>query len=275
MHSRRILPLLAALFTAAACLLPCRADDIAEKGRAILAQNQRAVVAVEIVLKVTYSSAGQSSSPSETKLVIAGTVVDPSGLTVVPLSSCDPSETYQRLAPGQSRYKMDSEISDIKILQEDSTELPAEIVLRDKDLDLAFIRPKAKPSTPLATVDLEKSGPAQVLSEVITLCRLNNAAGRSAAARVERIAAVIQKPRLFYVGESSSAMGCPVFVPDGKLLGIYVVRTIASSSAADVRRYIVPIILPAEEILKAARQAPESKPGREDTKPATDQPKSH
>ena len=41
---------------------------------------------------------------------------------------------------------METEVNDIKILLEDGAEVPAEIVLRDKDLDLAFIRPKAKPA---------------------------------------------------------------------------------------------------------------------------------
>ena len=47
----------------------------------------------------------------------------------------------------------------MKILLDDGTEVPAEIVLRDKDLDLAFIRPKAKPASPMTSVDLTKSGP--------------------------------------------------------------------------------------------------------------------
>ena len=73
-------------------------------------------------------------------------MVDPSGLTVLALSACDPSEMYQRMMAEQgSQYKLETEVTDLKILLDDGTELPAEIVLRDKDLDLALSGPRASP----------------------------------------------------------------------------------------------------------------------------------
>ena len=119
----------------------------------------------------------------------------------------------------------------MKILLDDGTELPAEIVLRDKDLDLAFIRPKTKPASPMAAVDLTKSAPAQLLDQVITLNRLNSAAGRAYAASVERISAVIQKPRTFYIPDStmtSTTLGSPAFALDGNIVGVMVMRAVSS-----------------------------------------------
>ena len=119
----------------------------------------------------------------------------------------------------------------MKILLDDGTELPAEIVLRDKDLDLAFIRPKTKPASPMAAVDLSKSAPAQLLDQVITLNRLNSAAGRAYAASVERISAVIQKPRTFYIPDStmtSTTLGSPAFALDGNVVGVFVMRAVSS-----------------------------------------------
>ena len=252
---------------AAAVLLPAvlagvsRADDLAEKGRDIFNKNQHGVVTVQVVLKATAPS-GRSS---EAKQDLTGTVLDPSGLTVLALSACDPGELYRRLSED---YKVETEVSDIKILTDDGTELPAEIVLRDRDQDLAFIRPKTKPATPLAAIDLSKSGPAQVLDEVIALNRLNKAASRAYAASVERIAAVIQKPRTFYIPDntlSTTALGCPAFLPNGKVLGIFVIRAVSSAGdgASNNRQNLVSIVLPAEDVLKAAKQAPEAKGGGE------------
>src|SRR5262249_28341319 len=150
--------------------------------------------------------------PRENKQDITGTVIDPSGLTVLALSATDPSELYKRMYSGSSGFKIEIEVSDLKILMDDGTEIPAEIVLRDKDLDLAFIRPKAKPTRPMAAVDLGKAAPAQMLDELITLNRLGRAAGRAHAASVERITAVVQKPRTFYIPDSnqtSTALGSP------------------------------------------------------------------
>jgi S1-C subfamily serine protease len=242
--------------------VPCRASELAEKGRAIFNQNQHAVVTVQVVLKMSVSGANKSG---ETRQEITGTVVDPSGLTVVALSAADPSDMYQRMLSEQgSQNKLEMEVTDLKILLDDGTEVPAEIVLRDKDLDLAFIRPKSKPSTPMTAVDLSKSAPAQLLDEVITLNRLNSAAGRAYAASVERISAVIQKPRTFYIPDSSmtaTTLGSPAFALDGKVVGLFVMRAVSSKSGGNrnVRDNMTSIILPAEDVLKGAKQAPEAK----------------
>ena len=117
----------------------CCADELTVKGRAILEKNQDCVVTIQVVLKT--SSSGSASR--ETKQDISGTVIDPSGLTVVSLSACDPNEMLQRIMPEEfSKYNVQSEISDLRILLEDGGDIPSEIILRDKDLDLAFIRPK-------------------------------------------------------------------------------------------------------------------------------------
>ena len=101
---------------------PSRADELAEKGRDIFKKHQHAVVTVQVVLKMSYSGAGRSS---ENRQDLTGTVVDPSGLTVLALSACDPSEMYQRMMSEEAaKYKLDIEVTDIKILLDDGTEIP-------------------------------------------------------------------------------------------------------------------------------------------------------
>ncbi|MGN6642468.1 MAG: S1 family peptidase, partial [Verrucomicrobiota bacterium] len=172
------------------------------------------------------------------------------------------AEMYRRMS---DEYKVDVEVSDIKILLDDNSELPAEIVLRDKDLDLAFIRPKTRPANPMPAVDLTASGTADVLDTVLTLNRLNKAASRAYAISSEHISAVIQKPRTFYIPDSSmstTTLGSPAFLPDGKMLGVFVMRAVSSAgggSAANLRQNLTSIILPAQDILKASQQVPTDK----------------
>ena len=256
--------LFALAFLLASTAFPSRADEVAEKGREIFKQHQHAVVTVQVVIKVSYAGAGKSA---ENRQDLTGTVLDPSGLTVLALSACDPTEMYQRMMAAEAA-KLEMEVTDIKILLEDGTEIPSEIVLRDKDLDLAFIRPKAKPASPMAAIDLAKSAPAQLLDQVITLNRLNSAAGRSYAASVERVSAVMQKPRTFYIPDStmtSTTLGSPAFALDGKIVGVMVMRAVSSKGGGsrNYRDNMTTIILPAEDILKAAKQAPEAKGGEE------------
>ena len=248
----------------------CRADELADKGRDIFKKNQHAVVTVQVVLKMT--GGGRSGGPSESKEDLTGTVIDPSGLTVLALSAVDPVELYRRIS---DRYnKIDTQINDVKILLDDGTEMPSEIVLRDKDLDLAFIRPKVKPSAPMAAVDLSKSSAVEMLEPVIALNRLNRAAGRAYSASIERIDAVIQKPRTFYIpesGSSSATTGSPAFALNGNIVGIFVVRAVSAgeSSRNNMRENMTVILLPAEDILKGAKQAPEAKG---DTEKPADKP---
>lgn len=239
------------------------ADQIADSGRDIFNKHHNAVVTVEVVQKMSFSAPGQPSQSNESKADITGSVVDPSGLTVVSLSACDPSDYYRRtMGERYDRYKFDTEVSEIKILLEDGTELPAEIVLRDKDFDLAFIRPKTRPASPMAAIDLSKSAPAQMFDQVITLNRLGRASGRTYSASVERICGVIQKPRTFYIPDispTSTAFGSPTFSLDGKVIGLVVLRTVNTSGENARENLSTAIILPAADVLKGAVQAPEPK----------------
>ena len=248
----------------------CRADELADKGRDIFKKNQHAVVTVQVVLKMT--GGGRSGGPSESKEDLTGTVIDPSGLTVLALSAVDPVELYRRIS---DRYnKIDTQINDVKILLDDGTEMPSEIVLRDKDLDLAFIRPKVKPSAPMAAVDLSKSSAVEMLEPVIALNRHNRAAGRAYSASIERIDAVIQKPRTFYIpeaGSTSASVGSPAFALNGNIVGVFVMRAVSGgdSDGGNMRENLTVILIPAEDVLKGAKQAPEAKG---DTEKPADKP---
>src|SRR5881296_2706666 len=136
-----------------ALTLPARADDeIAVKGREIFEKYQHATVTVQLVLKSKMSMTGFGGRSNESKQEATGTTIDPSGLTVLSLSATDPGSLLSSMMTGEGeggtdlKFKMENELTDVKILTHDGAELPAEVVLRDKDLDLAFLRPKQKPS---------------------------------------------------------------------------------------------------------------------------------
>jgi hypothetical protein len=247
----------------------CRADDFAEKGRAVFKKYQHSVVTVEIVLKSKFSMGGMGGQQNESRQDVTGTVVDPSGLTVLSLSATDPGQMMQNIMAGmsdeESKLKVETELSDIKLLLEDGTEAPAEVVLRDKDLDLAFVRPKTKLNAPLPALDLSNSGKAELLDPVIALNRLGNVAGRAYAASQERIAAIVERPRLFYVPATSSTtttLGAPAFTMDGKVLGLFLIRTQKGRGGGGLnmfnaqRENVAGIIVPADDILKALKQVP-------------------
>jgi len=247
--------------------LLCGADELSEKGREIFKNNRHSVVTVQIVVKSKFSVGGMGGQSNEARQDVTGAIIDASGLTVLSLAATDPSAVMQSfMADEDSKFKLETELSDVKILLEDGTEVPAEVVLRDKDFDLAFVRPKAKLAAQLSPLDLNKSGKVDVLDQVIALNRLGSAAGRAYAASVERIAAVVDRPRLFYVPETSlttTSLGAPAFTLDGKLVGLFVMRSLKGKSGGGAMAMmgmqsgnITGIILPAEDIQKAAKQVP-------------------
>ncbi len=266
----------------AAALLPAGAmsGEFAEKGRAIFEKFQKTVVTVQIVIKSKISGSGISTQSNETRQEISATVIDPSGLIVMSLTATDPSQMLESLMAGNaSRFKMETELSDMKILLEDGTEVPAEVVLRDKDLDLAFARVKGKLPSALPHLDLADAGKAQVLDELVSVNRLGNAAGRAYAANAERVCAIVQRPRMFYVPESSlstTTLGSPAFTMDGKVLGIFVMRNArgrTSGMAGITPDAVAGIIVPADAVLKAAKQAPAAAlPKATEEKPSEEKP---
>src|SRR5947207_319436 len=139
------------LFLLASLASLTRADELSDKGREIFKKNQRAVVTVQVVVKMKFSVPGMGGQANESRQDVTGTVVDPSGLTVLALSSCEPGDMLQSMMAGMSdedmKFKMETELSDVKLLLDDGTELPADIGLRDKELDMAFVRPVSKPAT--------------------------------------------------------------------------------------------------------------------------------
>lgn len=244
-------------------------DDAASIGRRLLAQHQNAVLTVKLVLNQTLSFGGRNQT-SESRTETVGTVVDPSGLTVISLSVIDPSATMQSMLGSQMRsqageLKIDSQVKDAKLVLADGKELAAEVVLRDKDLDLAYLRPVTKPESPLAAVALTNAATPQLLDKVICLNRLGKVANRTVAVSIEEINAIVDKPRTFYVlGEGgSSGIGSPVFALNGGLIGILLMRNVPSDGEGNItsmfsggnRLGTMPVVVPTADILEDAKQA--------------------
>lgn len=240
-----------------ACSL-CQADETAERGRSVLEEHKNVVVTVKLVTKISWG--GQTEEmPNE----VTGTAIDPTGLTVVSLTETDPTTMFGDMMEGQGA-RPTAEVKDIKFLLEDGREIESEIVLRDKDLDLAFLRPVEKPAEPMACVDLAQGAAPQLLDELISLNRLGKVAGREYGVSVERVQSIIKKPRTFYVmgkEPTLTSLGAPVFTVDGKFVGIVALRSIQAAAGGGMMSMlgedsIMPVVVTAEDIAESAKQVP-------------------
>ena len=178
---------LCALIVAAASSAP-GAQDTRGPARDVVRKWQSAIVNVRIVLKMRMSMGGREMQASDDPVDAVGTVIDPSGLTVLSLGALNPGALMSRImgsnsgSSGEPQVEITSEPTDVKIRLSDGTELPARIVLRDEDLDLAFLRPTRKPEKPLVSIDLNQSAKPALLDQVLVLTRLGRVGGWAAGA---------------------------------------------------------------------------------------------
>ena len=251
--------------------LPTAAQDHRVAARDVVKKWQAAIVNVRIVLKMRMSMGGREMQASDDPVDSVGTVIDPSGLTVLSLGALNPGALMSRImgsqgsSSGEPAVEITSEPTDVKIRLSDGQELPARIVLRDEDLDLAFLRPTKKPEKPLVAIDLTQSARPALLDQVLVLTRLGRVGGWTAGASLHDIGAIIEKPRTFYVlAGSTSSMGTPAFLTNGKVVGLLTLRQIEAGRASMASVVgssegfgMLPVILPAIDVLEIAKQAPE------------------
>jgi hypothetical protein len=240
-----------------------RADELGSAARALSAAAGDAIVVVRITIKYRMAVEGEEQGEEENTSEITATVVDPSGLAVCALSEADPSHRMKMMGQQEEGFKFQAEVTGVQFVLGEGKEIPGKIVLRDQDLDLAFIRPSAAQPTPFNAVDLAQAASPQVMDELVVLGRLGEAANRSPYVAVDRVTAIVTRPRTLYVAGISTwvaGLGVPAFTPDGKVVGITVMRSIpsATGSSDSGGATSMPVLLPAADILKVAKQAPAS-----------------
>ncbi|MDK1021544.1 MAG: hypothetical protein QGD90_07895 [Candidatus Hydrogenedentes bacterium] len=261
MHVHMVRTLCCVMCLGMASLSSAAADEVAVKGRQILDAHKGAVVTILLVLKRKVSFPGRPSRDSESKVEATGTVISPDGLTVVSLALTDPASLMEMMSestPRAGEFKMETELRDAKILLEDGTEVPAEIILRDRELDMAFVRPLEKYDTPFAYIDISDPGAPDYLDQVISINRMGKVAGRVYSVSVERIDAIVRKPRTFYIpgkDTTNTGLGSPAFTLDGDFIGVFLIRAIKRTGGGSGDN-IMTVILPAIDIADAAEQAP-------------------
>jgi S1-C subfamily serine protease len=227
---------------------------------------QDAIVNVRVSLKVRMSVGGREVQSMDDTVEAVATVIDPSGLTVMSLSSLDPGAMMSRIIgasqQGDDKMSIASEPTDVRIRLADGKEIPATIVLRDQDLDLAFIRPTTKPAAPLTAIDLADGGTPTVLEELVVLGRLGRVGSWVPSAILYSVAAIMQRPRTFFVLNGPAGTGMPAFQANGKVVGLMTIRQVDPGRMSMFGMMggtegagVIPVVLPAADVLEIAKQA--------------------
>jgi S1-C subfamily serine protease len=252
--------------------------DVRAGARRALARYGPAVVTVRVVIKRRFISQGRERGSVDSQLELAGTTLTPGGLTVVSDATTNPSA----LTPaGDSETRLDTETTDVKLLLRDGRELPARFVLRDKDLDLAFLVPdEAGLALPYLDLAAEPGPVPEPLDEIVYIFPLSRSLGREPGVAVDRVRGVTRKPRTFLASDlvvGMQTLGCPVFDAAGRPVGLSVMRRAARTPSAgggfrDVFDAFTPVVLTADDVQTVARQALEQAALKPGDKPPAEQP---
>ena len=198
-------------------------------------------------MKINVSAGGRSLPPQEQKLEALGTIIAPDGLTVMSLTTVDPrSKILARLRSNSASVQVN--YTDVFILKPDGTEIPAKVLLKDADLDLAFLLPLESngSSFPVFCKPSGKAKQVKVLDDVVSMGKLGKNLYRQSILRKGCVNATITKPRKYFVIENSTP-GIPVFDRTGSWLGVSVYKMERGQPSSLVT-------LPTSDILEIAEQ---------------------
>lgn len=234
-----------------------RAQSAEERAiaRDVVKKKSDAVVVVTATLKIRANVGGQEQVIDQ-QAQANGTILDPTGLTVLSLSTLQPDAMMARSLSARmrpdTRVDVSSAPSDIRMHLSGGREIPARLVLRDQDLDLAFLKPTEPLAAPITWIDAPSSK-AALLDLLFVIQRTTESNGWATAAAFATVQLVVDKPRLYYQIAMSptggSALGSPVFDSAGRFVGLIVTRNSGS------RGPTLTGVLPAEDIREVAGQA--------------------
>jgi hypothetical protein len=231
-----------------------RADNEGALMRAIAAKHSSAVVTISLVLR-------SGDSDEQRELEAEGLVIDKTGLIVTTNTAVDPTSLMAAMggATGQDGGGAGTNVVGAKVLLPQGGEIPARVVLRDRDRNLAFLRPARPFPADMTFLDFKTAKATALLGDqVYLLGRFGRAASRKPSVRVLRITGALTKPRVLYaIPNDFSLLGQAAFNEQGNLVGLVSLRAVRSSTTSfNNSDQLLTHVIPAADVWEIAAQAP-------------------
>lgn len=222
----------------------------------LVKEKAAAYVAVKYVLKVE-GAFDDSADEAET----TGIMIDTKGLVLCGNAA---------LGGGSFGRYGGSRPTEIKVLVGKDTEgLPATLLARDSELGLAWIQVKEPPSEDFAFIDFAKATTPKLGQRLLGLRRMGKYFDRAVVVSEGRVAGQTKKPRELLVPSEGlqAGWGLPVFAEDGSVVGVFVMQMPDEAEQSGdffsfmggAQDMFGGLILPAAEVVKATKQARETK----------------
>lgn len=190
------------------------------------------IVTVRVVAEIALP-AMMGGEKHEMKEETLGTVVDKSGLVLVPTGALDPGAQMSMMFGGEA--EVESSVTSLKVvIGNDNQELAATVVAKDDKLGFSYVQIKELGDRQLTPLVFDQKVDLELGAELYTVRRQPE--GYDFAPFVARlfVAGKIKKPRNAWVLDGGADVGSPVFTTAGVLAGV-VARMEVSTGGDDER----------------------------------------
>ena len=230
----------------------------------LLADKSPAIVTVKFLMKMK-SSWGDHEAEQE----VPGVIIGKDGLIM-----CANSHF------GGGAWMRNSGVTvipaDFKVLIGADTEgVEADLLARDTDLDLAWLKLKNTPAEPLTVIELSKAATPTIGERMYCISRLGKYFDRIAVVAEMRVGGSTTKPRQLIVPSGGSgAVGLPVYAAAGQIVGVSITQVPEDDESSPGGQGGGVLILPADKVQKATERALATATGEEDEEAEPSAPKS-
>ncbi len=205
-----------------------------------------AIVAVKFVMAMEGMGENQDNE-------IHGVLIDPAGIVLVSSATMF----------GVEGMGMSIRPQEIKVLVgDDTTGLEAEVLVRDRERDLAWLQITEELESPLPAIDFTAGSEATLGQTLLQVWKLDKFFDRAPYVSEGRVASLVTKPRSLFIASGEITIGLPVVSEVGSPLGFGVFQLptqeeMAAMSGSNMysRMIFARTILPAAEVAQATAQA--------------------
>ena len=230
----------------------------------LLSEKAPALVTVKFVLKM---GGGGFMGEQEQETEIPGVMIDSSGLVLCSNNLLVGfSSLMGRMMGGGGGVTATP--TDIKVMIGDDPEgMEAELIARDTELDLAWIKIIDPGDTTFAFVDFSKGVEPRIGDPLVCVRRMSKYFARSAVIAEGRLGGRTSKPRDLFLpmGDLRTGLGLPVYTASGRVVGITVTQMLEADDAdffqgfsgvSDLETMMTGgLVLPSATVARATRRA--------------------
>lgn len=201
--------------------------------RKAIVNQASSVLCVEVTMETSYSIEG-SEDKDEQQSNATGIVIDKSGLLVVPLLMINPTGVIKQMMeqmgdtdPSAKKMleSMRVDVKKIVVRLTDGTELPATVLLKDDQTELAVIKTASPFPDTVKPITVSDGVSVDLGDDLYCLSRLGSVSNFAPRVQGAYISAKITDPKLRYVVEGNmSDEGIPAFTGDGKWAGVILTK---------------------------------------------------